>query len=300
MKPWLITLGCLLIAGCSAQDRPPQSQPAEKALEEPAMLTVTSRDGTRIAYDRLGAGPAVILINGALADRSASAEIARLLASHFTVLTYDRRGKGDSGDTPPYAVAREVEDIAALIAAAGGTAHVVGFSSGAALALEAAGALGPKVPKLALYEAPYDEAPGAAAKWKAYRAEQAKLLAAGRAGEAVLHHMKFAGVPDPVVAQLRGSPAWAGMEAMAATLPYDVAVIGDDRSVPTARAAKVSAVTLVMDGGANRDTMPFMAASANKIAEAIPDARRRTLEGEGHNVSAKAVAPLLISFLEAT
>lgn len=111
--------------------------------------------------------------------------------------------------------------------------------------------------------------------------------------------MKFAGVPEPVVAQLKGSPAWAGMEAMAPTLPYDAAVIGDDRSVPAARAAKIVAPTLVMDGGASRQTMPFMAASADAIAKAIPNAKRRTLEGQAHNVSPQAVAPMLIEFLRA-
>lgn len=156
MKPRLIALSCLVLAACGAQEPSKQVRPPKNAIEEPAMLTVTSRDGTRIAYDRLGAGPAVILVNGALADRSAGAEIAKQLAPRFTVISYDRRGKGESGDNQPYAVGREIEDIAALIDAAGGAAHLVGFSSGAALALEAASALGPKVTKLAVYEPPYD------------------------------------------------------------------------------------------------------------------------------------------------
>jgi len=261
------------------------------------MQTVTSSDGTKIAYEKQGSGPTVILVNGALADRAAGAELAKLLAQRFTVYSYDRRGRGDSAETRPGGVEREIEDVAALIDAAGGNAHLVGFSSGAALSLQAAGALGPKVTKLAIYEAPYDEAPDAAGKWKTYKAEQAELLAAGRRGDAVLHHMKFAGVPDAVVAQMKASPAWAGMEAMAPTLPYDVAAIGDDRSVPVERAAKVQAKALVMDGGANRETMPFMRASADRIAQAIPNARRRTIEGQGHNASPAAVAPALIEFL---
>ncbi len=238
-----------------------------------------------------------VLVPGALSDRRGGAPLAARLAPRFTVIAYDRRGRGSSGDTRPYDVAREVEDIEALIDAAGGSAHLVGFSSGAALALEAASALGRKVGKLAIYEAPYDEAPGAADAWKRYAAEQADLLAAGRRGDAVLHHMKFVGVPDAVVAEMKASPAWAGMEAMAPTLPHDVAVVGDDRSVPTERAAKIRASALVMDGGANRETMPFMGASADRIAGAIPNARRRTIEGQGHNASPQAVAPVLIEFL---
>jgi pimeloyl-ACP methyl ester carboxylesterase len=260
------------------------------------MNTVISKDGTKIAYDKQGSGPPVILVNGALAGRGAGSDIAGLLASRYTVYSYDRRGRGDSGDTRPFAVEREIEDIAALIEAAGGTAYLAGFSSGAALALDAAGALGPKVGKLALYEAPYDESDGAADKWKAYRAQQADLLAAGRRDEAVLHHMKFVGIPDAAVAQMKASPAWAGMQAMAPTLPYDVAAIGDDRSVPVERAARISAKVVVMDGGASRETMPFMRASADAIARAIPNARRRTLEGQGHNARPDAVAPVLMEF----
>ena len=263
------------------------------------MQTVTSRDGTRIAYERAGNGPPVILVNGALSGRAAGAEYARLLGERFTVVTYDRRGRGDSGDSAPYAVAREIEDLEALVDAAGGAAHVVGFSSGAALALEAASALGPKVRKLAVYEAPYDEAEGAAAAWKTYRDEQAALLAAGRREDAVLHHLRFVGVPDAAVAQMKASPAWAGMEAMAPTLPHDVAVLGDARAVPVERLGRIRASALVMDGGASRETMPFMRTTADRIAGAIPNARRRTIDGQGHNASADAVAPVLAEFFTA-
>ena len=269
----------------------------ENSDTQVAARSITSKDGTRIAYDRQGQGPALILIGGALSDRAGSVPLAGMLASDFTVISFDRRGRGDSGDTKPYAVAREVEDIAALIDAAGGRAHLVGFSSGAALALEAAAALGPKVGKLAIYEAPYDEAEGAADKWRRYRTEQAELLAAGRGAEAVEHHLKFVGVPEPAMAQMKASPMWQGMTALAPALPYDVAVIGEDRSVPVERAARVSAEALVMDGGANRETMPFMRASADRIAGAIPNARRRTIEGEGHNVSPDAIVPVLVEVL---
>ena len=292
---------CLLAAGalaaCGAGNQQNEEGPMENSETQTAVRSVTSKDGTRIAFDRQGEGPAVILVGGALSDRSASAPLAGLLASGFTAISFDRRGRGDSGDTRPYAVAREVEDIEALIDAAGGKANLVGFSSGAALALEAAAALGPKVGKLAIYEAPYDEAGGAADKWRRYRAEQAELLAAGRGAEAVEHHLKFVGVPQPAMAEMKASPMWQGMAAMAQTLPHDVAVIGEDRSVPVDRAARVTAEALVMDGGANRETMPFMRASADRIAGAIPKARRRTIEGQGHNVSPQAIAPVLVEFL---
>ena len=269
----------------------------EDSETQAAVRSVTSKDGTSIAYDRQGEGPPLILVGGALSDRAGSAPLADLLAPRFTVISFDRRGRGDSGDTGPYAVTREIEDIEALIDAAGGRAHLVGFSSGAALALEAAAALGPKVAKLAIYEAPYDEAEGAAGKWRRYRAEQGELLAAGRGAEAVEHHLKFVGVPDATMTEMKASPMWRGMAMLAPTLPYDVAVIGEDRSVPVERAARVSAEALVMDGGASRETMPFIRASADRIAGAIPRARRRTIDGQGHNVSPDAIVPVLVEFL---
>lgn len=287
----------IALAGCGSGDRGSPGQATETANEAATMQTITSKDGTKIAFDKQGTGPAVILIGGALSDRSATAQLAELLAPRFTVYRFDRRGRGDSGDAQPYAVAREIEDIEALVDQAGGSANLVGFSSGAALALEAAAALGPKVGKLAIYEAPYDEAEGAAGKWQAYRAEQAELLAKGRGAEAVEHHLKFVGVPEPALAEMKSSPMWQGMTGMAATLPYDVAVIGAERRVPVDRAAKVRASTLVMDGGANRETMPFMRATADRIAGAIPNAQRRTIEGQTHNVSPQAIAPVLMEFL---
>jgi hypothetical protein len=126
------------------------------------------------------------------------------------------------------------------------------------------------------------------------------LLDAGRRGDAVLHHLKFVGLPEPAIAEMKASPAWPGMEQMAPTLRYDVAAIGDDRSVPVERAAKVQASVLVLDGGASREAMPFMRVSADKIAQAVPNARRHTIEGEGHNVSPTAIAPVLIEFFSAS
>ena len=284
------------VAGCAAEDQRKKDPPMENATAAVAVRTVASKDGTKIAFDKQGSGPPLIIVGGALADRTAGEGYARLLSPHFTVYLFDRRGRGDSGDTKPYAVAREIEDIEALIDEAGGSAYLAGFSSGAALSLEAAAALGGKVRKLAIYEAPYDEANGVAEKWRAYRAEQAKLLADGRNGEAVLHHLTYVGVPQPAIDQMKASPAWAGMERLAPTLPYDAAVVGEDRKVPVDRAAKIQAEALVMDGGASAQAMPFMRATADRIAGVIPKARRRTIEGQAHNASPEALAPVLVEF----
>ncbi len=159
------------------------------------MNIVTSHDGTKIAYDRRGQGPAVIFVDGALCARGSKADLATLLAPHFTVYTYDRRGRGDSGDTRPYAVDREIEDIAALIGEAGGTASLYGHSSGAALALRAAVTLGSAVPKIALYEAPYNDDPAAQRAWATYLRQLNEALEGGRRGDAVALFMALVGTP---------------------------------------------------------------------------------------------------------
>jgi pimeloyl-ACP methyl ester carboxylesterase len=259
-------------------------------------MHVTSKDGTRIAYDRWGKGPAVILVNGALSDRSGNAELAQLLAPHFTVYSYDRRGRGDSRDNKPYSVEREIEDIEALIDSAGGSASVYGKSSGASLALRATASLGDKVRKLALYEPPYSDAQGAAKEWKDLRMKLDALLAAGQRAEAVTLFMKFVGAPDEALAKMKASPAWPGMVAMAPTLAYDIAVVGDDRSLPVAIGAKVKTDTLVMDGEASLKTMPFMRVTADKLGKTIPGAQRRVVEGQAHDVSSKVIAPILVKF----
>jgi pimeloyl-ACP methyl ester carboxylesterase len=270
--------------------------PADGRAQKGKGMHVTSRDGTRIAYDTWGTGPAVILVNGALAERSGNAELAQLLAPHFTVYSYDRRGRGDSGDTQPYSVQREIEDIEALIDKAGGSAHVYGKSSGASLALRAAAVLGRKVEKLALYEAPFSDAEGAAKEWKEFRAKLDGLLDADRRADAVTTFLTFSGAPDEALTKLKASPAWPGMLAMAPTLAYDTAVVGDDRSVPVGIAAKVKAPTLVMDGGASLGPLPFMRPTADKIGKSIPRAQRLVVEGQTHDVSSKVLAPILRKF----
>jgi pimeloyl-ACP methyl ester carboxylesterase len=255
------------------------------------MNEVTSNDGTTIAFDRLGDGPPVILVCGGSTDRMANAPLAAVLAPRFTVLNYDRRGRGDSGDTPPYAVEREVEDIAAVIEAAGGSAFLYGTSSGAALALEAA-ASGLPATKLALWEPPFilDESRRPPADTATtYR----ELVAAGRRGDAVEFFMsKVVGLPPEFVAGARNAPFWAAQEALAHTLAYDATIMGD-YSLPTERAASVTVPTLVMDGGAS---FAGMGETAQALADALPDGHRRTLEGQEHNVAPEALAPVLVEF----
>jgi uncharacterized protein YndB with AHSA1/START domain/pimeloyl-ACP methyl ester carboxylesterase len=260
-----------------------------------SMNTVRSADGTPIAFEKTGQGPALILVDGALCYRAFGPmrPLAALLASHFTVYAYDRRGRGESGDTLPYAVEREVEDIDALIKEAGGSAFVYGISSGAALAMEAAIKLGDKVKKLAMYEAPYNSDESARQAWKTYRKQLSELTAAGRGGDAVALFMMYVGMPADHVPQMRQNPMWPLWESVGLTLTYDAAALGEDASAPTGRAARVAAPALVMDGGAS---FPFMHITAAALAKAMPHAQHRTLEGQTHELAAEAVAPVLTEF----
>jgi pimeloyl-ACP methyl ester carboxylesterase len=256
------------------------------------MRKVTSKDGTTIAFDQLGDGPPVILVCGASTDRMANAPLAALLAQHFTVFNYDRRGRGDSSNTPPYAVEREVEDLEAIINEAGGSAFVYGISSGGALTLEAA-ASGLAITKLALYEIPFfvdDSYPRPPADQAAH---YNKLIAAGRRGDAVEFFMaKVVGLPAEFVAQARNAPWWPAQEALAHTLAYDATIMGDS-SLPTERVASVTVPTLVISGEAS---FPFMRASARALADALPNGQTRTLAGQEHNVAPQALAPVLEEF----
>jgi pimeloyl-ACP methyl ester carboxylesterase len=260
------------------------------------MNTISSADGTKIACDIDGAGPALILVDGALCTRSSGAkpELVKLLAPHFTVYSFDRRGRGGSGDTLPYAVEREIEDIAALIAHAGGTACLFGHSSGASLALEAAVQLGGQVRKLAMYEAPYNDGPAAQRAWAEYLSALAEALAEGRRGDAVALFMSYIGMPAGQVDGMRQSPGWPSMEAIAPTLAYDHAgIMGSDGSVPAERAARVAVPTLVMHGGAS---FPFMAETARTLSQVIPQAELRTLDGQTHDMNPAVLAPVLAEF----
>ena len=262
------------------------------------MQTVTSKDGTTIAFDRAGSGPALVLVGGMFEQRAMDSETARLaalplLAQHFSVLHYDRRGRGDSTDTQPYAVQREIEDIEALIDAAGGSAFVFGISSGAALAFEAALALGGKVKKVALYEPPYNDDPDARQSWREFRKQLSIALAEGRHGDAVALFIMLVGASAEQAESLREYPMWPMWQAIAPTIAYDAAAVGEDASVPAGRAAGLATPALVMDGS---ESFPFMHTSATALASAMPNARHRTLEGQTHEVAAAALAPVLIEF----
>ena len=253
----------------------------------------TSKDGTKIAYDIVGHGPVVILVLGALNSRKSGAELAKLLASRFTVISYDRRGRGDSTDTAPYAPQREVEDVAALIDEVGGPVYLYGHSSGAAIALEAAIKMRKKVRKLAIYEAPYALGGDARKAANEYDRLLKKLLASGRNGDAVALFVRVAGVSEKQIQAMRRLPMWRGLEAMAPTLAYESYVLGEAHSLPTALLASITTPTLVMHGGAGA---PSMRDVAQAISEAIPNAQLRMLAGQTHGVRPKALAPVLAEF----
>jgi pimeloyl-ACP methyl ester carboxylesterase len=258
------------------------------------MDTITSKDGTSIAFDRLGDGPPVILVCGGSVDRMSNAPLAPLLAQRFTVFNYDRRGRGDSGDTAPYAVEREVEDIDAVVSAAGGSAFLYGTSSGAALALEAARQLPTRITKLALWEPPF--IPEGHRRPPADTAKTfTDLVAAGRRGDAVEFFMaKVVGLPAEFVAQARSAPWWPAQEAIAHTLAYDATIMGD-YALPAERAAALTTPTIVIAGGAS---FPFMRITAQALADILPNAQARTLEDQRHDVAPEAIAPVLIEFFQ--
>ncbi len=260
------------------------------------MDALSSRDGTKIAYDKQGTGPALILVDGALTVHSAGGktELAGLLAPHFTVFGYDRRGRGESGDTLPYAVDREIDDIEALIDHAGGSAFLYGHSSGGPLAMLAAIRLGGKVSKIAMYEAPYNNDPRAQESWSQYLRQLSEALADNRRGDAVALFMRFIGTPAEQVEGMRRAPFWPGMESIAATLAYDhAAILGEPWSVPAELASQVSVPALVMSGDAG---LPFMPDTALVLSQAIPQAQLRILEGQTHAVDPGALAPVLAEF----
>ncbi len=255
------------------------------------MEHVTSADGTAIAYDRLGKGPAVVLVCGGSVDRMSNAPLAALLAENYTVYNYDRRGRGDSGDGAEYAIEREFEDLDAILAAAGGSAHLYGTSSGAALALLATAA-GRPVNKLALWEPPYilegtRKIPPADTA-SIYRA----FVAEGRRDKAAEYFMaEVVGMPAEFVAMAKESPWWPAQEAIAHTLAYDATIMGD-YSVP-AEAKSVTVPTQVLTGGASDEWMKI---GNQAVLEALPNATHRVLPDQQHNVDPAVLAPALKEF----
>jgi pimeloyl-ACP methyl ester carboxylesterase len=253
--------------------------------------TVRSADGTSIAFSQVGAGPALVLVDAAAGFRGFGpmGPLAAALAPEFTVLTYDRRGRGESTDTPPYAVEREVEDLQALIEAAGGWACVYGFSSGAVLALRAA-ADGLPIEKLALMEPPL-ELEEQAPRGPDLGAEVAELVAAGRRGDAVEHFNRSIGVPDEMIAGLRQAPFWPELEALAHTLVYDTVITSS--ALAPARLAAITTPTLVLASAGSDERLLGW---ARAVADALPNGSLRAMKGEWHGVPPDDLAPVLTEF----
>ena len=253
----------------------------------------TSRDGTSLAYQVIGQGPTVILVSGAMSTGGTVAPLAHRLADRCTAVVYDRRGRGESGDTAPYAVAREVEDLAALLDAVGGEAALFGVSSGGALVLEAA-ASGLPVRRAAVYEAPFaDFLEGGAEREAAYKENLAEALAEGRRGDAVELFLRLTGLAEKMIQGARQSPMWAGMEAVAPSLAYDDAVMGDGL-LPRERLTAIAVPVLSVVGGASPE---WMHRAAQAVAEAVPQGTYRVLERQTHMVEPDVLGPVLAEFV---
>lgn len=257
----------------------------------------TSADGTPIAYERIGAGPAVVIVDGALCSREMgpSRAVAEHLAEHYTVYIYDRRGRGESGDTATVTPEREVEDLEAVITAAGEPVRIVGFSSGCALVL-ATIQHSANIAKAALYEFPMiidDSRPPAP---ETYLDDQRASIAAGKPGEAIKRFMRLVGMPAPLVALFPLFPGWSKTKRAGHTLVNDALLIGDTQSgkpIPEGRYADVTLPTVVYAGGKS----PAWLRNANAaLAEAIPGSEHRILAGQTHMVKAPALAPELVDF----
>jgi pimeloyl-ACP methyl ester carboxylesterase len=304
IRPLLISsLAAAGLLRCQSDQKdgaPMQTQKPEQTLSNSAKRNladetlVTSKDGTKIASDRTGRGPVLILVSGALSDRRllAGNPLIPKLAEYFTVYSYDRRGRGESTNTKPYAVEREIEDIDALIAHAGQPVYLFGTSSGGALSMRAAAALGPtKVTKLAVYEVPYGQEPAVHAKQKQ---GVAKAIETGTPGDAAEVFLTSIGTPPDALKKLKASPQWDAMRQMDFTLNYDYAILGDG-AIPTDAIDSISVPTLVMTG---EHAMPFMNTSADAIARQLRSSKRKTLAGQTHQVQADVVIPELVAFFE--
>lgn len=266
------------------------------------MPTVASKDGTKIAFEKVGSGPAVILVNGAMSYRRAFdttlEDLAELLSKDFTVYDYDRRGRGESGDTKPFTKEREIEDIQALIEDAGGEAMLVGFSSGGAVTLETA-AITPGVKKAFVYEVPFivDDS---RQPLDNYEGDTTKLVAEGKLDELLEYFVTVvAGIPAEFVGGIKQDQAmWERMRAIAPTIPHDAAFMSEfmkGKPLPAGYWSKVKVPVLVGDGGASP---AWIRNAAEALAEALPNASRETFAGQTHSVDPKVIAPVIIEFFK--
>ncbi|WP_344920856.1 alpha/beta fold hydrolase [Streptosporangium oxazolinicum] len=263
------------------------------------MTQVISRDGTPIVYERAGSGPAVILVGGGLDDGSENAPLVPELAEDFTIVNYSRRGRGKSGDTSPYALEREFEDLAALIAAVGGSAHLFGASSGGALALEAAAA-GLPIGRIAVYDVPYSIGDDAVQTWQDYLTRLRAALGDGRREEALSLFMRLAGSSDDDIAAASASPMWPPLLDLAPTLAYDAVCLGDGPP-PVTRLATITQPTLVATGAGLASHMAglrvdFFGQAADVITSHVPGAERLVIDVYEHVVDPKVLAPVLTRF----
>lgn len=261
------------------------------------MEKVISKDGTPIAFDRVGHGPALILVDGAMCYRGFGPmpAMAKRLASHFTVFHYDRRGRGESGDHPDYSVSREIDDLDAMIQQAGGSAFVLGVSSGGALALEAAARLR-GISRLAIYEAPFIVDNTHAPLPRTFVSDTRALVAAGKRGDAVKKFMRLVGVPAIGVLVMSVMPLWKKMKAIAHTLANDLTIVEpyqQGRALPKAQWAGATMPALVMAGG---KSPAYMQNGMRQLADVLPNAQHLTLPGQTHMVKDAVLAPALVKF----
>ncbi|HEX6759215.1 MAG TPA: alpha/beta fold hydrolase [Propionibacteriaceae bacterium] len=263
------------------------------------MHMLTSRDGTKIAYTTDGSGPSVVLVGGALDDGSENAALIPALAERFTVVNYARRGRGGSGDTPPHSLAREIEDLTAVISSAGGSAHLFGASSGGALALEAA-ASGVSALSIAVYDVPYSVTPEAVSAWQNYVARLRDALAEDDRDRAIELFMSVAGLPEEAIAEAKSSPYWTPLLPIAHTLAYDAACLNDG-SPPRTRLSSISQPVLLITR-AEQDPavsdIAFFTAAADAVERVIESARRITVAAPTHVVDPEALAPVLTNFFD--
>ena len=266
--------------------------------------TVTSKDGTTIAFEVSGAGPAIVLVDAALADRSGSAKLAKVLSEKFTVINYDRRGRGKSSDTQPYAIEREVEDIEALIDTVGGSAYLFGSSSGSVLALDAADRLVPKVKGLVMYEPPFIIDDSRSPMPDDFTNQVSKLVSADRRSDAVkLFFNKGMGIPAVFVTMMRlFMRDWSKMVDIAHTIPYDLAVLAGTQSgkpLPVERWASITVPTLVLTGGKSE---AFFHKGAQALVDTLPNTQHRILKDQHHGsvvTAPNVIASEIVEFFKA-